>query len=49
MFTSDFYKKYNPVSKNMNGGMYANHVWNYAAPAVGDFYPEGDAIRQDDL
>ena len=48
VFMSDFYKNYNPVSKNMNGAMYADLVRGYAAPAVEDLYPEGDAIWQDD-
>ena len=49
MFISDFYKNYNPVPKNINGAKYADHVWDYVAPAVEDLYPEGGAIRQDDL
>ena len=49
VFISDFYKNYNPVPKNINGAKYADHVWDYVAPAVEDLYPEGDAIRQDDL
>ena len=48
VFMSDFYKNYNPVSKNMNGAMYADLERGYAAPAVEDLYPEGDAIWQDD-
>ena len=48
VFMSDLYKNYNPVSKNMNGAMYADLVRGYAAPAVEDLYPEGDAIWQDD-
>ena len=45
---SEFYKDYNPVPKTVNGNMYADLVRNYAAPAVQELYPEGNAYWQDD-
>ena len=36
------------VPKNMNGAMNAELVRDYAALAVENLYPEGDAIRQVD-
>ena len=48
IFMSEFYKDYNPVPKTVNGNMYADLVRNYAAPAVQELYPEGNAYWQDD-
>ena len=38
---SDFYKDYDPVPRTISGDMYADLIWDYAAPAVNQVYPEG--------
>ena len=43
-----FTRTTNHIPKNMNGAMNAELVRDYAALAVENLYPEGDAIRQVD-